>query len=280
MKKFIDQQALYITKIMYKYLGEDNTEYDFYKASHYSIGPEGHRYRSIVSLEIYKLLGGDPEKYEKTIAGLEYIHHSSLILDDLPCMDDSQMRKSKQTTHLAFGESTAVLSALHLYERGRMMLCENAKEHLADKDFIKFQQFLSKNLIKLFAGQELDLKKNTKKIQLEQMMENKNRIFHLACTIPSFLLDKKYFQKFSYIGQQLSIGYQYFDDLRDLQPSFITGKPPKQDLGKYTSLYQYGEKNLYKKLETTKKNVLETLLSIHMKNDIIPLINHILTQPS
>lgn len=66
-------------------------------------------------------------------------------------------------------------------------------------------------------------------------------------------MNKKHFNEFNYLGKQMSIAYQYFDDLRDLQPNTLTGKLKGQDKGKNTSLYKYGEKEILKKLENTKK---------------------------
>jgi len=279
-QKFINKQAKLITSFLYEHLDENFKNTNFLKASHYTVGPEGHRYRSILSLEIYKSLGGNTKKFIEALVGIEYIHHSALIFDDLPCMDDSKMRKGKRTTHLVFGESTAILAALYLLEKGRLLIYESASKHLKGKSLDEFQKFVSNNLFKLLSGQEADLKNKRSPKELVTLMQNKNRMFYLAFVIPSYFMKKKHFKEFDYLGNQMSIAYQYLDDLRDLQPSSITGKPKRQDEDKNTSLSKYGEKGVRKKLESTKKSILDKLSTIKEENKIPDLIEFIFNPPA
>jgi len=278
-KKIVEKQAKVITSFLYRHLDKNFRNAAFLKAGHYTIGPEGHRYRSMLGLEIYKLLGGKTKNFIKTLVGIEYIHHASLVFDDLPCMDNSKMRKRKRTTHLAFSESTAILAALYLWEKGRLLIYENATEHLKEKELGEFQRFISNNLIKIVFGQEVDLRANKSAKELITMMKNKNGMFYLACVIPSYLMGRKYLKEFNYLGKQISIAYQYFDDLRDLQPSRLTGKPKAQDKNKITSLSKYGEKEVLKKLENTKKSILNKISTIKGKKEVADLVEHILNHP-
>lgn len=78
-EKFINKQAKLIASFLGKHLDQNFKSTDFIKAGRYAIGPEGHRYRSILSLEIYKSLGGNTKDFVKTLVGIEYVHHSTLI---------------------------------------------------------------------------------------------------------------------------------------------------------------------------------------------------------
>src|SRR3989344_2590631 len=256
---FINKQAKLITSFLDKHLDQNFKSTNFLKASRYAIGPEGHRYRSILSLEIYKSLGGNTKDFIKALVGIEYVHHSTLIFDDLPSMDNSKMRKGKSTVHLAFGESTAILAALYLLEKGRLLLYESASEHLRGESLDEFQKNVCNNLIELLSGQEADLKIKRTPKELVTMMQNKNRMFYLACVIPSYLMKKKYLKEFDYLGNKMSIAYQFLDDLRDLQPSSITGKPKNQNTDKSTSLSMFGEKGVRKKLESIKQGIFSKL---------------------
>jgi geranylgeranyl pyrophosphate synthase len=195
-------------------------------------------------------------------------------------MDNSKMRKGKRTTHLVFGESTAILSALYLLEKGRLLIYQDASRHLKGKNLDKFQEFLTKNLIKLLWGQEMDLRANKNSKELVTMMQNKNGMFYLACVIPSYFMNKKYFKKLNSVSKEISKAYQYFDDLRDIQPSSITGKPTMQDKNKKTFLSKNGEKETRKKLEVTKKNILNKLHIFKPKNTVQDLVEYILSRPS
>jgi geranylgeranyl diphosphate synthase type II len=70
----------------------------------------GKRIRSVLALEACQACGGDIESILPTACAIEMVHAQSLIHDDLPCMDNDDMRRGKPSVHKAFGESTAVLA--------------------------------------------------------------------------------------------------------------------------------------------------------------------------
>ncbi len=76
----------------------------------YSLLSGGKRIRPVMVLEVCRLFGGDPEAALPFACGLEMLHTSSLIHDDLPCMDDDDLRRGRPTSHKVFGEAQAVLA--------------------------------------------------------------------------------------------------------------------------------------------------------------------------
>ena len=87
---------------------------DFNEALRYSLFPGGKRLRPVLTLLAAELVGGEREKVFPAAAAVEFVHTSSLIFDDLPCMDDSDERRGKSCLHRKFGEGNAVLVALGL----------------------------------------------------------------------------------------------------------------------------------------------------------------------
>jgi geranylgeranyl diphosphate synthase type II len=79
-------------------------------AMHYSLFAGGKRVRPVILLEFCRLCGGAQEDAMPFAAALEMIHTYSLIHDDLPCMDDDDMRRGRPSNHLIFGEATATLA--------------------------------------------------------------------------------------------------------------------------------------------------------------------------
>ena len=77
----------------------------------YSLGAGGKRVRPILALAFCEAYGGDIQKALPVAAAVEMIHTSTLIQDDLPCMDDDALRRGKPSCHIAFSESDAVLAA-------------------------------------------------------------------------------------------------------------------------------------------------------------------------
>ncbi|MEZ3453359.1 MAG: polyprenyl synthetase family protein [Oscillospiraceae bacterium] len=80
------------------------------EAMEYSLSAGGKRIRPVLTLEFCRVCGGDPEAALPAACALEMIHTFSLIHDDLPCMDDDDMRRGKPSCHIAFGEPTALLA--------------------------------------------------------------------------------------------------------------------------------------------------------------------------
>jgi len=83
---------------------------DLYEAMNYSLLAGGKRIRPILTLEACRLCGGDPETALPFACAVEMIHTYSLIHDDLPCMDDDDLRRGRPTNHKVYGEATAVLA--------------------------------------------------------------------------------------------------------------------------------------------------------------------------
>ena len=79
-------------------------------AMDYSLTAGGKRIRPVLTLEFARINGLEPEKALPVACAVEMLHTYSLIHDDLPCMDDDDLRRGKPTNHKVFGESTAVLA--------------------------------------------------------------------------------------------------------------------------------------------------------------------------
>ena len=83
------------------------------------------------------------------------------------------------------------------------------------------------------------------------------------------------------IGINLSISYQLFDDIRDVEGKFeIIGKPAKLDKDRKTSVYRYGIKNVKNELEERRKKIIQSIRKIQTNSKLEKLINFILTKPS
>ena len=90
--------------------------------------PGGKRLRPIFALAIAEIAGRAPEDVMDTACALEYVHSASLILDDLPCMDDAQERRGRRCTHLAFDKATALLATMGLLAAAFQRVAINAAQ--------------------------------------------------------------------------------------------------------------------------------------------------------
>ena len=107
-----------IEEIIYYYLPEETGhQKTIFEAMNYSVKAGGKRLRPMLMQETYRLFGGQGEEIEPFMAAIEMIHTSSLIHDDLPCMDNDEMRRGLPTTWVKYGYDMAVLAgdALLIY---------------------------------------------------------------------------------------------------------------------------------------------------------------------
>lgn len=89
---------------------EDTPPALLHKAMRYCVFPGGKRLRPVLCLAACEAVGGNPEDTLAPAAAIELLHTYTLVHDDLPCMDDDDLRRGKPTAHIAFGEANAVLA--------------------------------------------------------------------------------------------------------------------------------------------------------------------------
>lgn len=119
LRKFIESHRERLEEALARYLpvsAEPGTEC-LNRALRYAIFPGGKRLRPMLTLVGAAALCGSTERALPVACAIEYLHTSSLILDDLPAMDDACERRGRKALHLIFGEGIAILAALALLNR-------------------------------------------------------------------------------------------------------------------------------------------------------------------
>ena len=189
-------------------------------------------------------------------AAVECIHAYSLIHDDLPCMDNDSIRRGKPSTHIKFGESTAVLAgnslltmAFEILSHKNLNLSEKVKINLINKISE------SSGHLGIAGGQYLDLsfehKKISKKRIIEMEIKKTGKLFSFCCVAPLIIKKKSNREiiKFENIGADIGLLFQLADDLIDNKGSLlIAGKKTGKDKikGKATLISLLGYKNTIK----------------------------------
>ena len=101
------------------------------EAMRYSLLAGGKRVRPVLALATARALGAEPSRYLPAAAALELIHTYSLIHDDLPAMDDDELRRGLPTSHVKFGEDVAILAGDGLFAEAIRLFCEQPGEPAA-----------------------------------------------------------------------------------------------------------------------------------------------------
>ena len=247
----------------------------------------GKKIRSSIIFSTAKIFNLKPNKVMNICAAVECIHSYSLIHDDLPCMDNDDLRRGKPSTHVKFGESTAILA-------GNSLLTL-AFEIIADKKY-KLKSSTKVILLKKLAecaghtgiagGQFLDLNYENKKINVSKIisMQKKKtgKLFEFCCLAPAILsgASKKTKKEMSFIGNELGFLFQISDDLLDITGTKISvGKPVRGDKkkGKSTLIQLLGYKDTLKFAFTTKKMIMNKLKKYGSKSKkLTEIINFVL----
>ncbi|MBE6773167.1 MAG: polyprenyl synthetase family protein [Ruminococcaceae bacterium] len=140
-------------------------------AMKYSLGIGGKRIRPVLLLEFCRVCGGDVKKAIPFAVALEMIHTYSLIHDDLPCMDDDDMRRGKPSCHIKYGEEYALLAGDGLLTRAFGVIAQSdaAKENpLCGIKAIAVLSDLA-GVEGMIGGQTVDLKNEGRKASLETL---------------------------------------------------------------------------------------------------------------
>jgi len=222
----------------------------------YGLFSGGKKVRSKILVDAGSIFKIDYKTLIMIGSAIECIHAYSLIHDDLPCMDNDTIRRGKQSTHIKFGESTAVLA-------GNSLLTM-AFEILTHKD-LKTSQAVKVDLVNklsesaghlgIAGGQYLDLsyehEKVSKKRVLEMEIKKTGKLFSFCCAVPLILKkrNKSEIKKFENLGSDIGLLFQVADDLIDHKGSLLTaGKKTGKDKkkGKATLISLLGHKNTIK----------------------------------
>jgi len=245
----------------------------------YGLFPGGKKIRSKIIFDVGKIFKVKNKYLMVLAASVETIHAYSLIHDDLPCMDDDNLRRGKPSTHIKFGESTAILA-------GNSLLT-TAFEILSDKSF-RVEDKIKSNLINLLSrcsgqagiagGQYLDLSYEKKKVSIQKILnmelKKTGKLFEFCCVAPLIIKkNKKDLNSFSKLGKNIGLLFQIVDDLIDHKGKIkFAGKKTKKDFkrGKATIISLLGYKNAVKYANKLKQSIYNQL-KVHSSNEAYEL---------
>ena len=253
----------------------------------YGVISGGKKIRSTIILNTGKLFNIKEKKLINVCAAVECIHSYSLIHDDLPCMDNDNIRRGKLATHIKFGEATAVLA-------GNSLLTL-AFELITDKNYeIKTTQ--KNELIKSLAecsghtgiagGQQLDLKFENKRKNINQIIDMQKKktgkLFNFCLTAVGIISERNKKDKLflGNLGEDIGLLFQLSDDFLDVKGTKnVVGKPLNKDKkkGKSTLVNLMGYNKAFLFAKSLKRKILLKLKK-HGTNakDLIETIEFIL----
>lgn len=203
----------------------------------------GKRFRPIITLLAYAQNGGDPREAVDAACAIEMVHAASLIMDDLPSMDDARLRRGRLATHVVFGEGTGMLAAVALLNESYRVIAQGPAGTAEQKIRAICHLTAAVGPEGLAGGQERDIMCGgaDDAISLKEMeqrhLEKTGALFAAAASVGAELAgaDERMVARMVDYGVALGLAYQAFDDVVDVDcTAEIAGKDVEQDLGKST----------------------------------------------
>jgi farnesyl diphosphate synthase len=277
IKKKLFNNAKKIDEFLIKYLKNQKGSL-LINPMKYGVISGGKKIRSTIIFDTGKIFNINENKLINICAAVECIHSYSLIHDDLPCMDNDSIRRGKPSTHIKYGEASAVLAGSSLLTL--------AFEIIVDEKYKLNSKFKNKIVASLAncsghtgiaEGQELDLKFEKKKKNLNQIIDMQKKktgkLFNFCLYAVGVVANKSN-------KEEIGLLFQLADDFLDIKGSRkLTGKSVKKDSkkGKSTLLNLMGEKKAYLYAFNLKKKILRKLKKHGKKaQDLIKTIEFIL----
>lgn len=215
-----------------------------HKAMRYSVFAGGKRLRPVLSLAAAELCGGDPRAALPAACAVECIHTYSLIHDDLPCMDDDDLRRGRPTSHKVFGEGIAVLTGDALLTAAFEILVRAKPTKRYGTALQVSELAIASGSRWLIAGQVLDIENEGARVTKETL-----KFIHLSktaalltCAIRlggmSANTTPAKLQSLTNFGRALGLAFQVIDDILDVtQTTEKLGKTAGKDVAVTKATY-------------------------------------------
>lgn len=223
--EFLPQQDEYIRTVI--------------EAMRYSLTAGGKRIRPMLTLAFAKICGGSEEAALPFACAVEMIHTYSLIHDDLPCMDDDDLRRGKPTNHKVYGEAAAVLAGDGLLTLAfETVLCEKAVEQNGFGKCVKAGRLLAQcaGAEGMIGGQIIDMESENRAADLHRLkvMDQKKTgaLIKAACLAGciSAGANEAQLKAAEEYAQCIGLAFQIVDDILDVTSDEATlGKPIGSD---------------------------------------------------
>ena len=287
IEKFISKFAIEFDDFFLKLLPKKKYSQKLHDAMKYSIKVGGKRLRPLFLIEISKIFNVKKIMAFRAAAAIELIHCYSLVHDDLPAMDDDDLRRGHMTCHKKYDDATAILVG-DAFQSLAFEILSDKKTHPNAIVRCNLINELSKasGATGMVGGQMLDLDAEKKKLSLSEILMlqklKTGELFRFSCVAGPILSEQKNLKHFEEFANNLGLAFQIKDDLLDIEgDEKQMGKKTKKDLsrGKETLISFLGKEDAKKKSEDLIQNSKQILKSYGKRaNRVIDLTNFVISR--
>lgn len=213
----------------------------------YALGSPGKRVRAALVLAAYRACGGTDPRIDGVAAAVETVHAYSLVHDDLPCMDDDDLRRGRQTTHVAFDVTTATRVGYLLVPVAARVLAAAARDLGLDVGTLgrmAVTLFEASGMQGMVGGQWLDLEAEQRAVDLAGLVAvhrgKTGALIRASCVLGGLAAGAApaQLEALAAYGEEIGLAFQVADDVLDAtQTSDVLGKTAGRDAALQKSTY-------------------------------------------
>lgn len=284
----LKQKTSEVNQIVMQYLpDETGMQKTVLEASNYSVQAGGKRIRPLLLQETYRMFGGKGKEVEPFMAAMEMIHTSSLVHDDLPCMDNDKYRRGKWTTWRKFGDAMGVLAgdALMIYAFETAAKAFTMSEH-PDRVGRAIQILANKTgIYGMIGGQTVDVEMTGKQMSMEQIdfvyRLKTGALLEAAMMIGAVLAgaSEEEIAEMERTGTDVGMAFQIRDDILDLTSTTeVLGKPVLSDEKNQKNTYvtHMGMEQSLRDVELFSERAMTTVKKYEREDDFLEKLIHML----
>lgn len=243
IQHYLKERRQLVDRLLDRYLPfEESEPKSLHAAMRYSIMAGGKRLRPILALATYEYCGGNAQSEDPPIhyaaAALEMVHTYSLIHDDLPCMDDDDLRRGRPTCHKKFGEAVAVLAGDAFHDLAFSLVAQTGSTDAV----IELAQAIGTG--GMLGGQIADVEAEDRDVTREEIIHIHTRktaaLIRCSVRLGAMLAkaDEKLLSKLTSYGEKIGLAFQIIDDILDIEgDQKLLGKKVGSDRKKQKATY-------------------------------------------
>ncbi|WP_304339932.1 polyprenyl synthetase family protein [Metaclostridioides mangenotii] len=221
----LKERASYIENILNEYMPkEEGYQKSVIEAMNYSLSAGGKRLRPILTLEACKIVGGNEEDAIPFAVAIEMIHTYSLIHDDLPALDNDDLRRGRPTNHKVYGEAMGILAGDALLNYAFEIMLKGSLGKNNPEKYLRAVYEIARHagIYGMIGGQVVDVESEDKKIgkeKLDYIHNNKTAAMIIGCMRAGAIVggaDQVELESVTNYAKNIGLSFQIVDDILDI----------------------------------------------------------------
>ena len=246
-KQTLKQRANQVESLLKEYMpSEEGYQKTIMESMNYSLSAGGKRLRPILTMEACKVVGGNVEDAIPFAMAIEMIHTYSLIHDDLPALDNDDLRRGKKTNHIVYGEDMAILAGDALLNYAFEVMLSNSIDKENPNKYLQAINEIAKTsgIYGMIGGQVVDIQSENKQISkemLDYIHNNKTAAIIIGCMRAGAIIGdatQEQLEKITKYAKNIGLSFQIVDDILDIVgDESKLGKKVGSDIENHKSTY-------------------------------------------